>query len=315
MNSQLPDSVRIERMRDLENKVSELTLEYLPHFSKAVSKHVPEDLKQVYNSAMQRFMSGAGRWWDPWHVSETFLNALFILNQENIPEKERVLSLCTLFYHDTGYQKESAQNYFEKDERDRHMRVSAHNIYSDLFAFRNTESGLIFSRDDLSTLFDAVIKHDDKYKGQKPSGSSKVLQLFQDMDTTWIPSFLSAVQNYAGRYGRPDSNMTPEEFLQMRQSYFFDMGEEIRNQQTILISQKSNTDYSSKKLSIAYPSTKRVIAAEMLARAEERNVGIFDYVYNGDWSGFQKHAKAFLDNSIEAAKQGTSYDMLLFGKK
>jgi hypothetical protein len=191
------------------------------------------------------------------------------------------------------------------------MRVSAKNLYLDLFGLKNADGKNSFSREDLSTIVDAVIKHDDKGSNQ-PSGSSKVLSLFQDIDTTWVPSFLSVVQNYAGRYGRPDSNMAPVEFLRMRQSYFFDIGEDVAHGQMILINPDSDTKYKSKKFSIAHRSAKQVIAAEMLARTEECNVGIFDYVSQGDWPGFQKFAVHFLENSIEAVKKGITFDFMLY---
>ena len=141
-----------------------------------------------------------------------------------------------------------------------------------------------------------------------------------DGDNIFIPSFVSSYKDYVSRYGRPISdkngkNMSGESFLRMRQSSFFKSGEDNGFGQRILITEDSDRVHAQKLLPIRFDSTKKVIAAHMLARTDEMEKRTFIYAYNGDWESFKPHAIEYFEGSIDAAKQNKSLDVLRFGHR
>lgn len=313
------DTDRIDRMKKFETSLAELVEAHTPAFQEAVRSGLPPEEKLIFEKGMPLYSQETGRWWDPWGIPDSVFDFKWILEQEDVPDRERLLAFAVLIYHDSGYPRlENSADYAKSDLRDYHMRVGAMHVACHLCEIRSPQGNYLFGRDEISSIFDAVIKHDDKYLGDV-SNASRLLNMFMDGDNIFIPTFVSAYKDFVSRYGRPKSDpdgsgMSGEEFIRMRQSYFFAQGEDEALGQTVLITPESDKKFTKKRLPIFFESTKHVLSAHMIARTEKMERLAFDYASSGDWQGFLPYAKEYLEGSIEAARQEKSYDMMRFGR-
>ena len=196
------------------------------------------------------------------------------------------------------------------------MRIGPKNFMEDVSELM-FGGGYVFNRSELVKGVEAIARHDEKYFEDFNSlNLPEMLRIFMDGDTIFVPSFISVYKDYVAKYATPkQNNLNGEEFLRMRQSYFFDKDEDNNYCQKICITDESNAKYGYKKLPIRFESTKKVLASHMLARTEELEFGLFDMAYEGNWDTFKDYAVAYLMGSMQVAKAGQSYDMIRYGDK
>ena len=302
---------RTEKLARFEERLAGLVEQYTPAFQNAVEALLQPEERRIFSQAMPYYSQATGRWYDPWGIPDSIPDFLFILNEEGATERERLNALTVLLYHDCGYPKrKESKDYASPELREQHMFTGAAKFAQDAEAHYQT----LFTRKETSLIFDAIIKHDDKYLGgDRPA--SALLCTFIDGDNIFIPSFISAYKDYVSRAARPASlgkdcyDLSGRDFLQVRQAYFFVSEEESRKfSQRIHPDQELSAKYQKKILPIAHKTTKQVLAAHMLARTAECEQGLFDLAYNGDWAAFEPYAKDYLEGSINAALVGESYD-------
>ncbi len=315
------DTERLEKLRKFERELALLAGQYTSEFQEAVALNLTPIELQIFRDAMPLYSAETGRWYDPWGIADSVLDFKYIMQQERVPEREQLLAIAVLFYHDTGYEpREESSAYSGEEQRRKHMEIGAVNADLDLSILCDGLGGRVFTDSEIRRIYDAVLHHDDKYLGGTPFGDS-LLQMFVDADNIFIPSFVSAYKDYVARYARPDPEDQREDmidairFLRMRQSCFFEMGEELTFGQRVRITEESNELYKGKKLPIKFDTTKRVIAAHMLARTNEFENLSFCHAYFGDWGRFRPFAEDYFQGSIRLARQGQSYDVQRFGDK
>tara|TARA_Y100000310_G_C20699055_1_gene827987 strand:+ start:476 stop:1450 length:975 start_codon:yes stop_codon:yes gene_type:complete len=306
---------RTSKLRDLELKLADLTASRTDAFQEAIRNSLTDEEKRIYDLGIVRYSQATGRWYDPWGVPDSILDFKFILDAEDVSPEDRLTAFTILIYHDTGYPAlDNTGEYNSRAVRELHMVRGTKNFHADLDDLV-TERESMLTREQIAQIGKAILRHDDKFLGGVGQ-ASRLLRIFIDGDNIFIPSFVSAYKDYISRYARDSDEsqgMTGEEFIRLRLSYFFSIGEDARYSQQILITPESDRLYSPKLLPTQFPTTKQVLATHFLARTQEHEQGSFEYAFHGDWTGFRPFAKDYLDGSIDAAKLGISFDMLRFG--
>ncbi|MBS3176341.1 hypothetical protein J4457_03830 [Candidatus Woesearchaeota archaeon] len=306
---------RIQSMNEMEKRFAELTNKYAPCLLEALKPTLSPLELMICTRAEKRL--NAGRWYDCWGIPESAIDFKWILQEEGVSTEQQLLALAILWYHDSGYPPNlKSEEYADVDMREFHMREGTLHFIQDLCHIRREEGPYLFTRREIANAADTLIQHDDKFLGNK-SIHSDLFGTFLDGDTIFIPSFVSMYKDFLSRYGRPQSETNPhdmkgEEFLAMRQCYFFRPGEEESYHQKIRITPATEEKFEKKRLPVKFETTKKVIAAHMLARTQECEQGLFEYATNGDWNQFRPHAVEYFEKSIEAVAQGRSYDALKF---
>jgi len=321
----MTNETRLQRLMGFERNLAHLVEEYTREFQGVVRSLLSSDEQQVYDIAMPLYSQASGRWYDPWGIPDSISDFLTILEKEGQSEHERLKALTVLLFHDCGYpRRDESKDYRTRELRELHMRVGAAKFGQTALGFQK------FSRADISEIFDAIIRHDDKFFADKPGNGSlagpqnaaDLLSAFIDGDNIFIPSFISAYKDYVSRSARPMSDdaecrdLCGSEFLQMRQVYFFASEEESRSYGLKLHPSSAIAQKHRKcLLPIRFKATKQVLAAHMYARIEEHDQGLFNAAYEGDWVSFSSFAEDYLNGSIAAAKKGESYDWSRYKNK
>lgn len=138
--------------------------------------------KQLFSYAKK--YSAKGRWWDLWHVYITTQNMLFIIENENLRYRTKILIPAAMF-HDIGWSKigEEKNNYWDNNDlRVKHMEVGS-SLAKDILLNEN------YPKKDGAKIIDLIAHHDDEYLGKPPDAlPAKILR---DADASFILSYPS----------------------------------------------------------------------------------------------------------------------------
>ncbi len=301
---------------EFEKKLKEIVDSEHSRLIGEISKKLNNKENKVFCFATELYQKG-GRWYDKWGVPDSVLDSIYILDKEKI-SREKPLNI--LFLHDIGYPSGGGgKDYIKVDMRETHMRQGP--IYAaELFNFKDLNEEYMFSREDVGEMLLVLSRHDDHYILNE-TGKEDILhrdkklfdlyQTFVDLDRIFVMNFISTYKDYTSKH----TDKEPALFFEERLAYFFEPNDpEIEEIGIKLRPETCEKAMNKGKHKLLYlDTTKEVVKAHFKARKEELENGLFELVRENKWNAFEPYLADYVNGSIEAAKQGKSYDVLRYG--